>query len=86
MFEDQQSQLLRRIQYLKRALILNIGDYQENQSAYDAVIEKLYSMVRNNEISTYLGIDSVYYYLIDKIQEGKRDIDKYALEIKELLA
>ena len=86
MFEDQQSQLLRRIQYLTRALVLNAVNYKENRETYDAIIEKLNSMVNNKEISTFLGIDSIYHYLIEKIQEGKQDIDKHAREIQEFLA
>lgn len=86
MAEDNQAQLLRRIQFLERALALNKSDYLQNKSSYDLLIQKLTSMVRDKEISSYLGIDSVYYYLIEKIEEGKNDLDKYAREIREFLA
>jgi len=85
MVEEHQTQLFRRIQYLERALALNKPDYLRNKGQYDAVIEVLNTMVSNREITTYLGIDSIYYYLIEKIEEGKSDLHKYAREIKEFL-
>ena len=83
---DHHTQLLRRVKYLERAIALDRHDYLQKKKSYDAIIDKLITMVQTGEITTYLGIDSIYYHLLERVGLGDEDLDKYAAEIRDFIS
>ncbi len=85
--QESRDHLLQRIQYLQRSQALNDDNYLENKSQFDKVIDKMREMVENDQIQSYLEVDSTYYYLVEKVgEEGEFNIEQHANEIKNFIA
>lgn len=83
---NQLNLLHQRIKYLKRALAIQREDYQSRKKVYDRIIDKLTAMVNSGDITTYLGIDSVYFHLMEKLEQGEADIETSAKEMRDFIA
>ncbi len=76
--KDSKKLLFRRLEYNKRALALR----EKNLILYDQAISKVQQMIEDEELKTYLEVDSTFYFLVEKIREGHQDVDEHADEIK----
>ena len=81
--EESRVQLLRRIQYLERSATLT-KETKYNSSEIEIVIRKLKSLVEEGDIKSFLGVDAVFHYLLDKIGDGE-NLDQLAEEIRSFV-
>jgi len=81
--EESRVQLLRRIQYLERSATLT-KETKYNSSEIEIVIRKLKSLVEEGNIKSFLGVDVVFHYLLDKIGDGE-NLDQLAEEIRSFV-
>jgi len=82
--EESRLQLLRRIQYLERSATLK-KETKYNSSEVEIVIQKLKSLVEAGDIKSFLGVDTVFYYLLEKIGSDAENLDQHAVEIKNFV-
>ena len=82
--EESRLQLLRRIQYLERSATLT-KETKYNSSEVEIVIQKLKSLVEAGDIKSFLGVDTVFYYLLEKIGSDAENLDQHAVEIKNFI-
>jgi len=82
--EESRVQLLRRIQYLERSATLT-KEAKYNSSQIEIVVQKLKSLVEAGDIKSFLGVDSAFHYLLEKIESDVENLDQYAMEIKNFV-
>jgi len=82
--EESRLQLLKRIQYLERSATLT-KEAKYNSSQIEIVVQKLKSLVEAGDIKSFLGVDSAFHYLLEKIESDVENLDKYAREIKNFI-
>lgn len=82
--EESRLQLLRRIQYLERSATLT-NDTKYNSSQIEIVIQKLKNLVEEGDIKSFLGVDAVFYYLLEKIVSDAENLDQHAMEIRNFV-
>jgi len=82
--EESRLQLLKRIQYLERSATLN-KESKYNSSQIEIVVQKLKSLVEAGDIKSFLGVDSAFHYLLEKIESDVENLNQYAMEIKNFV-
>jgi len=82
--EESRLQLLKRIQYLERSATLT-KEAKYNSSQIEIVVQKLKSLVEAGDIKSFLGVDSAFHYLLEKIESDVENLDQYAMEIKNFV-
>ncbi len=82
--EESRLQLLKRIQYLERSATLT-KEAKYNSSQIEIVVQKLKSLVEAGDIKSFLGVDSAFHYLLEKIESDVENLNQYAMEIKNFV-
>lgn len=68
--------LLARVHYLEA-----LKDNPGSPAVHHNVVDKVKEYIKNGEVGTYMGVESLFNYLVEKMPDDETKADEYAKEL-----